>query len=205
MPMTAARIRKLLTIIQPPTADAEGNSPRWAAALAVIENPCRGDHIANLALLGAIGNELAGMLGLRAAAVLGLKASQVASYGKAAIIGENGDLEHAIAVLHPQLLGPARSHKAACSALVPSARKLGGLGTVIEVPLGRKHVDAFGQCFEAITVQVADAPHPHEIVIAVAVADRALAPPRAAGENVVSFYSYSARRGRAPLLRAKLS
>jgi hypothetical protein len=186
--MTAARIRKLLTIIAPPGESAGRHAPRRAAALAVIENPCRGDHLCNLALLGSIGNELAGLLGLRAAAVLGLKAAQVASYGKAAIVGENGDLEHAIAVLHPQLLGPARSHKAACSALVPSARKLGGLGTIIEVPLGRKQVNAFSRCFEAIAVQVADAPHPHQIVVAVAVTDSALAPPRAAGENVVSFY-----------------
>jgi len=202
--MTAARIRKLLTIIQPPGEDAEGDAPRRAAALAVIDNPCRGEQISNLTLLGAIGNELAGLLGLRAAAALGIKASQVASYGKAAIIGENGDLEHAIAVLHPQLLGPARFHKAACSALVPSARKLGGLGTDIEVPLGRKQVDVFGQCFDAITVRIADAPHAHEIVIAVAVADRVLAPPRAAGGNVVSFYSYGTRRARTPLLRATL-
>lgn len=187
-PLTA-RIRKLLTIIAPPGAGGERQPSRCAAALAVIDNPCRGDQAADLSLLGAIGNELAGLLGLRAAMVLGLKASQVASYGKAAIIGEHGDLEHAIAVLHPQLLGPTRSHKAACSALVPSARKLGGLGTVIEVPLGRKQVNAFGQCFEAMAVQVDDAPHPHEIVIAVAVTDRAFAAPRAAGDNVVSFYS----------------
>lgn len=185
--MTAAHIRKMLTIIAPPGAPGR-DEPRRAAALAVIDNPCRGAHAQDLALLGNIGNQLAGMLGLRAAAVLGLKAAQVASYGKAAIIGEDGDLEHATAMLHPQLLGPARSHKAACSALVPSARKLGGLGTIIEVPLGRKQINAFDQCFEAMAVHIADAPHPHEIVIAVAVTDRMLEPPRSAGENVVSFF-----------------
>ena len=202
MPAAHTRIRKLLTIVQPPADNGRG-APRCAAALAVIENPCRGEHLADLALLGHIGNELAGMLGLRAAAVLGIKPTQVASYGKAAIIGEHGDLEHAIAVLHPQLLGPARAYKAACSALVPSARKLGGVGTVIEVPLGRKQVNAFGWCFEGIAVQVSDAPHPHEIVIAVAVTDRLLAPPRAAGANVVSFYS--ARRRWTPVRMRSIS
>ncbi len=185
--MSAARIRKLLTILAPHTT-GDHAEPRRAAALAVLENPCRGANAHDLTLLGDLGNQLAGMLGLRAAAVLGLKAAQVGSYGKAAIIGEEGDLEHAIAMLHPQLLGPARSHKAACSALVPSARKCGGLGTVIEVPLGRKQVNAFGQCFDEMAVKVIDAPYPHEIVIAVAVTDHLLAPPRAAGDNVVSFY-----------------
>ena len=195
--MSAARIRKLLTLVAP-QRDGGRAEPRRAAALSVIENPCHGAHARDLAVLGRIGNELAGMLGLRAAAVLGLKANQVGSYGKAAIVGEDGSLEHATAMLHPQLLGPARARKAACSALVPSARKWGGLGTVIEVPLGRKQINAFGQCFEEMAVQVVDAPHPHEIVIAVAVTDRLLAPPRAAGANVVSFYS--ARR-RTPATR----
>lgn len=197
--MSVARIRKLLTILAPDTAGARAES-RCAAALAVVENPCRGVHARDLMVLGRLGNDLAGMLGLRAAAVLGLKAAEVGSYGKAAIIGEEGDLEHAIAMLHPQLLGPARSRKAACSALVPSARKCGGLGTIIEVPLGRKQVNAFGQCFDAMAVQVVDAPHPHEIVLAVAVSDRLLAPPRAAGDNVVSFYG--ARR-RPPTARLR--
>jgi hypothetical protein len=202
--MSVARIRKLLTIIAPPasgSAPHEAGATRRAAAIAVIENPCRGEHLEDLALLGSIGNELAGMLGLRAAAVLGLKAAQVASYGKAAIIGEDGDLEHATAMLHPQLLGPARAHKAACSALVPSARKVGGLGTLIEVPLGRKQINAFGQCFEVMAVQVADAPHPHEILVAVAVTDRMLAPPHAAGTNVVSFFG-ARRRWPATRLRS---
>lgn len=199
--MSAARIRKLLTILAPHDDEPRTGSRR-AAALAVIDNPCRGIYAHDLSLLAPLGQQLAGMLGLRAAAALGLKAGQIASYGKAAIIGEEGDLEHATAMLHPQLLGPLRSHNAASSALVPSARKCGGLGTVIEVPLGRKQVNAFGHCFEQMAVQVLDAPHPHEIVIAVAVADRMLAPPHAAGDNVVSFYGAHRRGAAAARLRS---
>ena len=192
--MTTLRIRKLLTFVDPVgSTSAFAQSPHRAVALAVIDNPCSARHRADLAVLSAMGEELAGLLGLRAVALLGIAAAQVASYGKAAIVGLDGDLEHATALLHPHLRGPIRAHRAANSALVPSARKLGDTGTHIDVPLGRKQVNAYAQHFEVVSVHINDAPHPHEIVIAVAVSDRAVAPPRAAGLNVVSFYG-AARR-----------
>ena len=192
--MTALRIRKLLTFSDPVRdASAAVQGPRRAVALAVIDNPCCVGHSEDLTRLRFMGEELAGLLGLRAAAVLGIAAAQVASYGKAAIVGLAGDLEHATAILHPHLGGPSRAHRAAHSALVPSARTLGGKGTRIEVPLGRKHVNAFAQRFEVVAVRVTDAPHAHEIVIAVAVTDHVVAPPRAEGANVVSFYSANRR------------
>ncbi|MBX9609038.1 MAG: amino acid synthesis family protein [Gammaproteobacteria bacterium] len=184
--MPPARIRKLFTIVQPLVGRHDVG--RRAAALAVIENPCCLSPDAALEALGAIGDELTGLLGQYAATALGLAPRDLRCYGKAAIVGAAGDLEHATAVLHPQLLGPARSWRAAHAELVPSARKLGGQGTSIEVPLGRRQRNPFAQRFEAIAVRVADAPRPHEIVLAVAIADQPPAPPRAAGDNVVSLF-----------------
>ena len=192
--MHAPRIRKLLTFVDPVREEADhARAPRRAVALAVINNPCSVPPSGELFLLSAMGEALAGLLGLRAAAALGVAAAEVASFGKAAIVGLGGDLEHATALLHPHLRGPSRAYRAANSALVPSARKLGDVGTRIDVPLGRKQANAFAQRFDVVSIHVGDAPHPHEIVIAVAVSDQALAAPCAAGENVVSFYSASHR------------
>jgi hypothetical protein len=54
--------------------------------------------------------------------------------------------------------------------LVPSAKKVGGLGTAIDVPLGHKDAAYVRSHFDAIEARVADAPRAHEIVVAVAVA-----------------------------------
>lgn len=189
MPIAQAHIRKLFTIVQPaPAASRAAGGPRRAVALAVLANPCCLEGGAALHTLGEIGDELTGLLGRYAVSALGLSPREVRSYGKAAIVGAAGDLEHATAMLHPQLLGPARSHRAALAELVPSARKLGGLGASIEVPLGRRQRNPFAKQFDAFAIRVADAPRPHEIVLAVAIADQAPAPPRAAGANVVSLF-----------------
>ncbi len=192
--MNVPRIRKLLTFVDPVRDKTnQMGEPRRAVALAVIDNPYSVRHSEDLSLLSAMGEELAGLLGLRASTALGIAVTQVASYGKAAIVGMSGDLEHATALLHPHLRGPSRAHRAANSALVPSARRVGDLGTRIDIPLGRKQVNAYAQRFDVVSVHVRDAPYPHEIVIAVAVSDQALAPPCAAGDNVVSFYSATRR------------
>src|SRR5271170_4616708 len=106
-----ARIRKIVTfveethremdrVISPPT--------RRAAAVAVIENPCAGHYVEDLSELITIGEELGGLLAERAVAALGIPGSAVESYGKAAAVGENGEVEHAAAILHPKLGTPVR-------------------------------------------------------------------------------------------------
>ena len=74
---------------------------RKALAMAVIENPCAGRYVENLDELVAIGEELGALLGARCVQALGIAPGAAHSYGKAAIVGEAGELEHAAAVLHP--------------------------------------------------------------------------------------------------------
>ena len=170
----AAQIRKLIVqvdethvemgqIIAPPT--------RRALAMAVIENPCAGRFDENLDALIAIGEELGGLLGERCVAALGIAPSQAQSYGKAAIVGEAGELEHAAAILHPKLGAPLRKAVEKGAALVPSAKKRGGLGTAIDVPLGHKDAAFVRSHFDAMEARVADAPRANEIVVAVVVTD----------------------------------
>ena len=149
--------------VQPPV--------RKALAMAVIENPCAGRYVENLDELIAIGEELGGLLGARCVQALGIEPGQAQSYGKAAIVGEAGEIEHAAAVLHPKLGAPLRKAVEKGAALVPSAKKRGGLGTAIDVPLGHKDAAFVRSHFDAVEARVSDAPRAHEIVVAVAVTD----------------------------------
>lgn len=169
-----AKIRKVLVIVDetriemgreivPPT--------RRAAALAVIENPFAGRYESELSLLSEIGAELGALLGEKCVAALGIAPGDAESYGKAAIVGEGGELEHAAAILHPKLGQPLRTAVEKGAALVPSAKKIGTLGTAIDVPLGHKDAAYVRSHFDAIEVRVPDAPRAGEIVVAVAVTD----------------------------------
>ncbi|MBD9392541.1 amino acid synthesis family protein [Acidovorax sp. ACV01] len=144
---------------------------RKALAMAVIENPCAGRYVENLDELVAIGEELGALLGARCVAALGIAPGQSHSYGKAAIVGEAGELEHAAAILHPKLGAPLRVAVEKGAALVPSSKKIGGLGAAIDVPLGHKDAAYVRSHFDAMEARVADAPRANEIVVAVVVTD----------------------------------
>jgi hypothetical protein len=154
---------------------------RRAVAIAVIENPYAGRFSENLDELIAIGEELGALLGQKAVKALGIEPGQAQSYGKAAIVGESGELEHAAAILHPKLGAPLRVAVEKGAALVPSAKKRGTLGTAIDVPLGHKDAAFVRSHFDAVEARVSDAPRANEIVVAVAVTDSGRPLPRIGG------------------------
>ncbi|MDN4589532.1 peptide synthetase [Xenophilus aerolatus] len=162
--------------IDPPT--------RRAVAIAVIANPYAGRYSENLDELIAIGEELGALLGQKAVKALGIEPGQAQSYGKAAIVGEGGELEHAAAILHPKLGAPLRVAVEKGAALVPSAKKRGTLGTAIDVPLGHKDAAFVRSHFDAVEARVSDAPRAGEIVVAVAVTDSGRPLPRIGGLQV---------------------
>ena len=165
--------------ITPPT--------RRAVAIAVIENPYAGRYSENLDELIAIGEELGALLGQKAVKALGIEPGQAQSYGKAAIVGERGELEHAAAILHPKLGAPLRVAVEKGAALVPSAKKQGTLGTAIDVPLGHKDAAFVRSHFDAVEARVSDAPRANEIVVAVAVTDSGRPLPRIGGLQVAEI------------------
>ena len=172
--------------VQPPV--------RKALAMAVIENPCAGRYVENLDELIAIGEELGGLLGARCVQALGIEPGQAQSYGKAAIVGEAGELEHAAAILHPKLGAPLRVAVEKGAALVPSSKKMGGLGTAIDVPLGHKDAAYVRSHFDAMEARVADAPRAHEIVVAVVVTDSGRPLPRVGGLTASEIKGVDGRR-----------
>ena len=179
-----ANIRKI--IVQVDEIRIEMGQPvnpptRRALAMAVIDNPYAGRYSQNLDELVAIGEQLGQVLGDKCVQALGIAPGAAQSYGKAAIVGEAGELEHAAAILHPKLGAPLRKAVEKGAALVPSAKKMGGLGTAIDVPLGHKDAAFVRSHFDAMEARVADAPRAREIVVAVVVTDSGRPLPRIGG------------------------
>ena len=179
-----SKIRKIVVAVE--ETKSEMGKPvepatRRAAAIAVIENPFAGTYVQDLKPLMDIGEELGDLLTRRAVAALGIPGGKAESYGKAAIVGERGELEHAAAILHPQMGKPVRAVLDKGAALIPSAKKMGGPGTAIDVPLGHKDAAFVRSHFDAMEVRVADAPRADEILIAIAVTDSGRPLPRIGG------------------------
>src|SRR4029079_5202666 len=154
---------------------------RRAAAVAVIENPFAGRYAEDLTELMEIGEELGALLAERAVAALGIEGSRAEGYGKAAAVGENGELEHAAAILHPKLGAPVRKVLGKGAALIPSSKKRGGLGVALDIPLGHKDAAFVRSHFDGMEVRINDAPRANEIMVAVAVTDSGRPLPRVGG------------------------
>lgn len=180
----SVRIRKIVTVVEETLQEcghAVNPPTRRAAAIAVIENPFAGKYVDDLAPLMDVGEELGDLLAKRAVAALGIEGAKVQSYGKAAAVGENGELEHAAAILHPKLGAPFRKVLTKGAALIPSSKKRGGLGAVLDIPLGHKDAAFVRSHFDGMEVQINDAPRANEIMVAVAVTDSGRPLPRVGG------------------------
>ena len=180
----SADIRKIVVIIEEVLTEAgEPVSPptRRAAAIAVIRNPFAGRYVKDLSELIDHGAELGGVLAGKAVVALGIEPSQAESYGKAALVGEDGELEHAAALLHPAMGKPVRDVLGGGAALIPSSKARGTMGMAFDIPLGHKDAAFVRSHFDGMIVRVSDAPRPDEIVVAVAVTDNGRPLPRVGG------------------------
>ena len=177
-------IRKYVTVLEEIHSDGGRQMVppgKRAAAIAVIKNPFAGEFVEDLTPLMDIGEELGGILGKMAVDALGIAPEKAENYGKAAIIGERGEREHAAAILHPKLGKPFRDSVNGGKALIPSAKKVGGMGTEIDVPINFKDAAFVRSHFDAMAVRVDDAPRADEIVVALVVTDCGRPHPRIGG------------------------
>ena len=179
-----ANIRKIVTFVE--ETRSEMGRPvdpptRRAAAVAVIENPFAGRYVEDLTPLMEIGEELGALLAARAVAALGIEGVAAESYGKAAAVGANGELEHAAAILHPKLGAPFRKVLGKGAALIPSSKKRGGPGVALDIPLGHKDAAFVRSHFDGMEVRINDAPRADEIMVAVVVTDSGRPLPRVGG------------------------
>ena len=178
-------IRKLVTMVDEVRVEADRtvNPPiRRVIAAAVLTNPHAGKYVEDLAEFIEASMGLSELLaGL---AVAQLDGKPVHSYGKGAIVGSNGELEHAAALLHPSFGNPLREAVGGGKAIIPSAKKRGGPGTPLDLPLHYKEAAFVRSHFDAIELRIVDAPSGDEIVLAVAVTDGGRPHPRVGGLRV---------------------
>lgn len=172
------QIRRLLVVRD--TIHSEGGLTALrpvtrVAACAVIHNPLAGEAHDDLSVLVPFGEELGGMLVREAMAQLPLRP---VSYGKAAIVGLDGDLEHAAAIIHPRMGRPMREAIGGGKAIIPSNVKVAAAGTAIDIPLADRDDVWLFDNIDTITVAVPDSPRPGEIVVIVALSDGGRPRPR---------------------------
>jgi hypothetical protein len=176
-------VRKIVTIIEDVFIEGEKKAAkpvRKVAAIAVIKNPYAGTYQEDLNPLIDYSEEIGKVISERAVEALG-KDRKVDSYGKAAIVGEKGELEHAAALLHPKLGTPLRSAVGGGKAIIPSVKKVGRMGDSVDIPLHFKDAAFVRSHFDGMTVTVGDAPKADEILLAVAVTDGGRPNPRVGG------------------------
>jgi len=158
------------------------------AACAVVANPLAGRAQDDVSSLVPFGAQLGEMLAKEALALL---PGPPIAYGKAAIIGVGGELEHGAAILHPQMGKPMRAAIGGGKALIPSNAKIGAAGAEIDVPLGHKDDPWSFNEIDTITVMVPGAPRPDEAVVIVVLADGGRPRPRVASPGAAAVTNVS--------------
>src|SRR5438270_10738380 len=164
----SAVIRKIVTVVEETYLEmgqTVAPATRRAAAIAVIENPFAGRYVKDLSPMIAIGEELGELLAKRAVAALGIDPTKAHSYGKAAAVGENGELEHAAAILHPKMGTPVRKVLSKSAALISSSKKRTGPGTTLYIPIGHKDAAIVRSNFDGMEVQIKEATRSDETVV----------------------------------------
>ena len=137
-------------------------------AAAVIENPLAGGLSEDLSALEEIGAEVAALLVEEALRAAGDRAGEVSAYGKAAIVGLDGELEHAAALIHPRFGAPVRAAIGGGAAIIPSTKKVDAAGAAITIPLTNKDdIWSFDE-MDAAEISVPGAPRPDEILVCLA-------------------------------------
>ena len=144
---------------------------RKALAAGVFHNPYAGRYFEDLEPMFDLGAEIGGLLAPRAVEALGVKPGSITSYGKGAVIGTGGEIEHAAAILHPRFGKPVREAVEKGDDIIPSTKKMGGPGSVLVLPITNKDSIWSFDHMDAMEISIPDAPREDEMLIAVAVAD----------------------------------
>ena len=165
--MATVSVRKFVTVVDevlhengppPPQPQKRG------AVMAVIENPFAGRYEPDIQTfmddLRPLGLEMA----RRLVSALGGDKGTVEGYGKGAVVGSNGELEHA-ALWHNPGGYAMREVLGGTKAIVPSTKKVGALGTRIDIPVTHINASYVRSHFDAMEVGINDAPRANEMVV----------------------------------------
>jgi len=151
-----------------PSFDAD-TPRRRGAALALVKNPYAGKYVAELQPGMEALKPLGLMLTDRLIAALGGDIAAIDGYGKGAIVGTAGEIEHG-ALWHVPGGYAMRERLGDAKAIVPSAMKVGAFGASLDVPLGHTNAAYVRSHFDAMVVSIPDGPRPDEILFCLAMA-----------------------------------
>lgn len=174
----AALIRKTQIVVE--RVEMEGglraeNPVTRVAGIAILANPGAGRVEEDLSHFYDLGFQTAEHLMVD---MMPRLHGPAVSYGKAALVGVNGDLEHAHCMLHPKLGAALREPMGGGAALIPSSAKVGAAGAVLDIPLGHKDEAWSRDHFDAMSVCIPDAPRPNEIMLGIVITDGGRIAPR---------------------------
>ena len=165
--MSLLEIRKIvvqLEEVQREMDKAVAPPARKVTVAAVIRNPYAGVYVEDLEPLYDLGKEIGGLLAARGVEALGVEPDRVEAYGKGAIIGVDGEIEHAAAVMHPRFGGPVRAAVDHGDDIIPSTKKVGGPGSVLLMPITEKDSIWSFDHMDAAEVTIPDAPNGSRVV-----------------------------------------
>lgn len=167
-----AKVRKIVTVIEDVLIEGGKAVPRpyrAVAAAAVIENPWAGRGYVDNLRPGI--NIVAPILGelLVPKLLAAVDAGAIEAYGKAAVVGTSGEIEHASAMIHTLRFGNQLREAAAGSSFLPFTNKRAAPGTAVDVPMKHKTAEGTRSHFLTISFTIPDAPGPDEIVVALGV------------------------------------
>jgi hypothetical protein len=162
-------VRKLVVTVEEVRHD---NGPPLAtpllrgSAAAVLRNPYAGRYVEDIQpmmeALKPLGREMAARL----VEALG-GAGRIEAYGKGALVGLAGELEHGALWHVPGGYG-MRDLLEGSHAIVPSTTKIGPAGAAIDVPIHHRVAAYVRSHFDSLEVRVADAPRPDELMLVIA-------------------------------------
>jgi hypothetical protein len=162
--------RQIVTVVQDVLSEGGRDlaTPcRRVAACAVLRNRFAGQPaIDDFAALVDLSVEVGAELTTRALAALGELKPR--GYGKAALVGTAGDLEHGAAMIHVRIGLAMRQGAGGGPALIPGNAKVGGAGTPVDIIFGGLENGWDYDAMDSMTVQLPDAPRPDEILLCVA-------------------------------------
>lgn len=147
----------------------EAPREKWVSAI-VIANPYAGQFVEDLSQMLAWGAEVGQSLVDLAADVMGARIEEVSGYGKGAIVGLAGELEHAAALIHPKFGAPVRAKLGRGPAIIPSTKRMGGAGASLTIPITScDDIWSFTE-MDAVQVTSHEGPKEDEIYMALALA-----------------------------------
>jgi hypothetical protein len=171
--LASVAVRKIVT--QTEDVHAEGGRPagqplRRAVACAVIRNPWAGrgfveDLWDDMNRVGAV---LSRELGSRLIELMG-GSDAILGFGKCAVVGTAGELEHGSGIIHGPAFGPPFRDMVEGSSPIPFVECRSAAGLTVSIPTGHKTARATRAFYQAVDFGLTDAPHPEEIAIALAV------------------------------------